>query len=184
MHGIVLRQFKEFLVARGPSTIWLDIAHRRDWANPLNPSVHKVYDHHEFLATVEVAAEVCQRDREALLEDFGVHMAHYFHEAYRHLIRSEWSFEEFLLNTEVFMHGQIRFSDMGANPPKLEMTATTATEIELVYRSPLHLCSFAKGIILGFAELFGRLVSLQEQDCMRHGAPQCRIIVHCSPQKA
>ena len=78
---------------------------------------------------------------------------------------------------ENVIHGVIRRQDPNAKPPRLVCTRVSDSEVRIAYASPRKLCSVAKGIIAGLADLYGERMAVEETSCMQQGAAACSITV-------
>ncbi|MBF0611458.1 MAG: heme NO-binding domain-containing protein, partial [Magnetococcales bacterium] len=67
----------------------------------------------------------------------------------------------------------------GVKPPRLMTIHYAPRKILIIYLSPRHLCSMARGIILGIGDYFKERLSvtLKERQCLITGNKECWIYV-------
>lgn len=84
---------------------------------------------------------------------------------------------EVLANAERIHQSFVRKSYKDAHPPLLKYGTINDKTVEIIYDSPRKLCSFALGIIDGFAKHFKENVKVTQPMCMLKNDKACHIVV-------
>jgi hypothetical protein len=126
---------------------------------------------------VGAACKATRRQPDVLLEDFGEFIAPDLLSTYELLLDGRWGLLDFLLQTEHVIHRAVRLQNPGAEPPVLRAERLGPHEVAIVYGSARKMCSVAKGLIRGAATHYRTPARIREPECMKLGAPTCRIVV-------
>jgi predicted hydrocarbon binding protein len=135
----------------------------------------------EFVALVAGAARSAGEPVQTILEAFGEFIApDLLGGLYGLLLDEDWDLLDFLEHTEASIHTVIRARDSAAEPPRLRAIRSSPDEVLILYDSPRHMCSVAKGIVRGASKHFGEPIEILESRCMLAGAARCEITVRRS----
>lgn len=119
---------------------------------------------------LNTAAEAAGVSREELLEAFGRFAAPELLREHPELIQPGWTVLECIERTAQAAQVMLAGTDLTvAHLPDGELVVTLAL--------PKHLCSLAKGVLLGLGDHYGELVHVTETGCSQHGEPGCTFAV-------
>jgi hypothetical protein len=174
MHGLIVNQFRQYVVDRFGRDQWMGLVDKAGSDLPDGPvAMSRIYPDSEVIKLVATASETTGISLPALLEDFGAFLAPSLLRVYEPLIRPSWRTLDIVASTESMIHTVVRRQDPTARPPYLSATRVSASEVMLTYTSPRRLCDVAKGIVRGLSEHFRENVTVQEEQCMHRGASAC-----------
>ncbi|HEY6540769.1 MAG TPA: heme NO-binding domain-containing protein [Ktedonobacteraceae bacterium] len=145
------------------------------------PLTSRVYDDALLLAGVGAASTLARVPVDSLLRAYGryfllngltSHLCAY-------LLNQVHSGRELLLMMRQ-AHAQMRRAPDGLTPPvfRCEILSHDPGGLTLIYDSHRQLCPVLYGAIEGAAERFGERANINEQTCMKQGAPACCFEVH------
>lgn len=184
MHGLIVNQFRQFVVDRFGRDQWMRLVDATGSDLPDGPvALSRIYPDAEVMALVKTASSVTEIPLSTLLEDFGTFLAPSLLRVYEPLIRPSWRTLDVVANTESMIHTVVRRQDPTARPPYLSATRVSASEVRLRYTSPRKMCDVARGIVRGLAAHFHEKVEIDEQECMNRGGEACvlRITTSAGP---
>lgn len=176
MHGLIFMTWEKYLAERfGP--LFLQ-NYRKHIGEPVSalPLANRLYDDATLLAGVGAASTLSQFSSDVLLREYGRyfilngltgHLCSY-------ILTNVESGRDLLL-TMRDAHARLRRTLEGMQPPLFEYISTSPHEVTLLYDSPRQLCTVLLGAIEGAAQRYGETVHVEEQSCMKQGAPACRI---------
>lgn len=176
MHGIIMNQFRRFVIDRLGRDAWPELTRAAEVPLPDEPlTLGTIYPDEYLAALLPVASRTTGIPVEALLEDFGVYLAPTLLRVYEPLILSHWRALDVIENTEQVIHTVVRLQNPGASPPFLQARRVSPDEVVVDYTSPRRLCAVAKGIGRGMGQEFGEEIVASEVECMYRGNPCCRL---------
>jgi len=176
MHGLIFNELKKFANTRFGEGTWDALVQAA--ALKRRPYLAtEAYPDEDMLALVGAASAATHRRPDVLLEDFGEFIAPDLFSMYDLLVDRRWGLLDFLLETEKVIHRAVRLQNPGAEPPVLRAERLGPNEVAIVYGSARSMCAVAKGIIRGAATHYGTPARIRESECMKLGAPACRIVV-------
>ncbi|HEX8358722.1 MAG TPA: heme NO-binding domain-containing protein [Longimicrobium sp.] len=176
MHGIVMNQFRQYVVDRLGRDAWVPLAEAA--GVPVeNHRLEGVYPDEQLVALVLAASRATARPLNVLLEDFGAFIAPALLRVYAPLVNPAWRTLDVIEHTEQTIHTVVRARMPGAAPPALLAQRVSPTEVHIDYRSERGLCSLAEGIARGMALHFGEEVDVSQPECAHRGGARCLIIV-------
>lgn len=176
MHGIVMSQFRRFVVDRLGRDGWDQLTGAAGLAGA-DYKVGEVYPDEELMGLVLAASRHTGIPLQSLLEEFGAFLAPTLLRVYEPLLDPRWRTLDVIENTEEAIHTVVRIRNPGAAPPALLARRISPAEVEIDYRSERKLCSVARGIARGMAAEFGERISMTETECMHRGDERCLISV-------
>jgi hypothetical protein len=138
------------------------------------------YPDAEIISIVQIVSQANGLPAEEVLHRFGEGLVPSLLEVYGFLVNPNWTFVDFLLNTEAVIHKAVRLNTPSAKPPAILAHKVAVDTVAITYRSPRRLCSVAKGIIRGFATHYKMNAAIGEERCMLRGDPECVITVAVS----
>jgi len=135
------------------------------------------YPDGEIITMVQTVSQAGGLPPEEILQQFAERLVPGLLEVFGFLVNRNWTFMDFLLNTEAIIHKAVRLNTPSARPPAILAHMTALDTVAITYRSPRRLCSVAKGIILGSATHYKVKAAISEERCMLRGDPECVITV-------
>jgi hypothetical protein len=176
VHGIVLSELKKYSDWKFGPAMWprlLREAHI-DWKiyMPI-----RSYPDEDANAIIEVAAQISGHSTAETLENFGEFIAPRLLSMYASLKKPEWRTLDVIEHTENVIHTVVRAREAGAQPPHLQCTRVSPTEVRMIYDSPRRMCALAKGIAKGLGRLYNERIEIREPQCMMNGAPNCEMFI-------
>jgi hypothetical protein len=126
----------------------------------------KAYPDDELFVMLRGLVEATKRPPQEIVEEFGEVLASSLLDVY-----------EFLLNTELVIHGGVKLNTPGAKPPLIQALRAGPETVKISYRSKRRLCPLARGIIRGAAAHYKVEIVLTEESCMLRGDSECVITV-------
>jgi len=135
------------------------------------------YPDGEIISIVQSVSQANGLPAEEILQQFGEGLVPSLMDVYGFLVNPNWTFVDFLLNTEAVIHKAVRLNTPSAKPPAILAHKVALDKVAITYRSPRRLCSVAKGIIRGSAAHYMVKAAISEERCMLRGDPACVITV-------
>lgn len=176
MHGIVMNQFRQYVIDRLGRDAWVPLAEAAG-VPAENHRLEGVYPDEQLVGLVLAASRQTGRPLNVLLEDFGAFIAPALLRVYAPLVDPAWRTLDVIEHTEETIHTVVRARMPGAEPPALLARRVSPTEVHIDYRSQRGLCSLAEGIARGMALHFGDEVEVSQPECAHRGDPRCLIVV-------
>ncbi len=174
MMGVIINSFIEFVNAKG--------------SNAARKELETLVGNQQFLATqnypdelvFDVISKVAAAEGKSaddILVEFGKFFVTVFaSKNYATLFAMQPDAKSFLLSLDTVHQAASRSLSEEATPPTFDYEEEdTPNKLVMKYSSSRKLCSLVKGLIQGVAERYGETVSINETQCMKHGAPHCRI---------
>ncbi len=177
MHGLIVNQFRQFLLKNHGRDAWSRTRAKVGNGIPERPSIDATYPDGEVVDLLVGAAQYVEVPLQLMLENFGEFLSHALMRIYQPLMRPEWRTLDVIERTEGSVHTVVRRQDPSATPPYLLATRIAPGEVHIEYASARHLCSVAIGIMRGLATHFGESVAIDQPTCMLRGDPKCHLIV-------
>lgn len=135
------------------------------------------YPDEEAVKLLQSIADTLGEPLETVLGRFGEFLAAHLIRVAGPLVDSAWRTLDLLEHTEQLIHGVIRTTRPGAEPPVLEAVRVGPAELHLVYASRRRLCVLAAGLVRGVARHYGETVVIEEPGCMLRGDPFCSFVI-------
>lgn len=135
------------------------------------------YPDSEIITIVQMVSEASGLPREEILQQFAEGLVPSLLDVFGFLVDRNWTFVDFLLNTEAIIHRAVRLNTPSAKPPAILAHIAALDTVAITYRSPRRLCSVAKGILRGSAIHYKVKAAISEERCMLRGDPECVITV-------
>ena len=176
MHGIIFSELRKYVDTRLGSGAWNATLADAGLGNKMYLPIQD-YPDGDVVALVAAASRTTGLSPQEILEDFGQFIAPALLGLYRTLVQPEWKTLDLLENTEQTIHSVVRARNPGAKTAELHAVRVSSDVVDLTYYSQRQLCSVAKGIVKGLASHYGEQVTINERECMHHGASACRMEV-------
>ncbi|MFB6130984.1 MAG: heme NO-binding domain-containing protein [Salinigranum sp.] len=177
MHGIVLKQLKDFVVETEGLDAWQAVLEEAGLSGSVFVPVTE-YPDEDVLALVAAATELTGSDPEVLLEAFGRFLVGPLVETYGVHVDREWTGLELVANVERYIHEALRAKRLSTyTPPKLEAEWRGDDSVGVVYRSERGFCHLARGIIVGVGRHFEEPFDVEETACVHDGDGHCEFVV-------
>jgi tRNA A-37 threonylcarbamoyl transferase component Bud32/predicted hydrocarbon binding protein len=135
------------------------------------------YPDEEAVKLLQAIADTLGEPLESVLGRFGEFLAAHLIRVAGPLVDSAWRTLDLLEHTEQLIHGVIRTTRPGAEPPVLEAVRVGPAELHLVYTSRRRLCVLAAGLVRGVARHYGETVVIEEPGCMLRDDPFCSFVI-------
>lgn len=176
MHGIVMNQFRRYVLDRLGWNAWAQLIEATDVPFSTEPlPLGKIYPDAHLIALVMAAHQQTGQPVPVLLEDFGRFITPALLRIYDVLLRPEWRTLDIIEHTEEVIHTVVRQRNPGADPPALEAKRLGPDRVGLRYTSARKLCALAIGIAHGLADHFGEQVEVTQTACMHEGDDHCYL---------
>jgi predicted hydrocarbon binding protein len=175
MHGLIFSELKRYVETKFDAKTWNALLENAGLKGNMYIAA-AVYPDNDILALVNTACNMTGLTANAVLEDFGEFIAPQLIGQYSFLVKPEWSFLDFLCNTEETIHKVVRFHQ-GVTPPRLAVTRLSDDKAMISYDSARRMCALLKGIVKGAAKHYKEDVSVLESRCMLQGDPACVVTV-------
>ena len=177
MHGLVVNQFRHFLLKNHGRDAWSQTRARVGNGIPERPAIVATYPDSEVVELIVGAAQHLDVPLQLMLENFGEFLSHALMRIYQPLVDPRWRTLDVIQRTEESIHTVVRRQDPSATPPYLSATRISPREVHIEYTSARHLCSVAIGIVRGLATHFGDSVRIDQPVCMLRGDSKCHLVV-------
>lgn len=167
MHGIILKGYMDFVRDRHERGTWSTVRE----AAGVDRSVYlpvKSYPDTDFTKLVDATVEHTDRDRDALLEEFGEYVAPTLLDNYRTVIKNDWT------ALDVIERAGERYAPENGTAVDC---VRDGDEVRVTYDSDLELCPLGKGIAKGVADRFDTDLDIGEEACQLDGGDHCEIVV-------
>lgn len=177
MHGLIFMTWEKYLAERFDSSFLNTYRETIGETVATIPLANRLYDDATLLAGVGAASELSGLPAETLLREYGRYfiMNGLTGHLCMYILSSVHSGRDLLLSMRD-SHARLRRTLDGLVPPLFEYEQSSSpNEVILNYDSPRQLCIVLLGAIEGAAARYGETVQVDEQSCMKQGAPTCRI---------
>lgn len=167
MHGIILKGYMDFVRDRHERGTWSTVRE----AAGVDRSVYlpvKSYPDTDFTKLVDATVEHTDRDRDALLEEFGEYVAPTLLDNYGTVIKNDWT------ALDVIERAGERYAPENGTAVECDRDGD---EVRVTYDSELGLCPLGKGIAKGVADRFDTDLDIGEEACQLDGGDQCELVV-------
>ena len=181
MHGLIFAELKKYVETKFDSKTWQTLQEKAGLKGNMYLAA-SVYPDSELLALVTTACQMTGLAPKVVLEDFGEFIAPDLVAEYVFLIKPEWTFLDFLCNTEETIHKVVRFHK-GVTPPRLVVNRISDDAVVISYDSARRMCPLLKGIVKGAAAYYKETVDITESRCMLQGDPACTFTVQVSAKQ-
>ena len=167
MHGLIFAGLKKYVGSKFDAKTWEVLLEKSGLKGNMYVAA-SVYPDRDILSLVNTACELTGLSANAILEDFGEFIAADLIAQYSFLVKQEWTFLDFLCNTEETIHKVMRFHQ-GVTPPRLVVTRIAEDKVIISYDSTRRMCALLKGIVKGAARHYREEVNMMESSCMLQG---------------
>ena len=181
MHGLIFAELKKYVETKFDQKTWETLLEKSGLKGNMYMAA-SVYPDRDIVALVSTACTMTGLSAKAVLEDFGEFIAPDLVAQYGFLIKPEWSFLDFLCNTEETIHKVVRFHQ-GVTPPRLVVNRVSNDAVVISYDSARRMCALLKGIVKGAAKHFKENVRILESRCMLQGDPTCMFTIQVETAK-
>ena len=173
MKGIIFNLAQEVITDSYGEDTWDDLLERAGLEGSYTSLGN--YPDGELMALVAAAASALGRPAEHVVRDLGVGAIPLLAARYPGFFDGHASTLPFVLTLNEIIHAEVRKLYPDADLPTFEFEDTEGEELVLIYRSKRQLCSLAEGFLIGAAAHYGERASIDQPECMHHGADRCRI---------
>lgn len=181
MHGLIFSELKKYVETKFDSKTWQTLLEKAGLKGNMYLAA-SVYPDSDLLALVTTACQMTGLAPKAVLEDFGEFIAPDLVAQYLFLIKPEWTFLDFLCNTEETIHKVVRFHK-GVTPPRLVVNRISDSAVVISYDSERKMCALLKGIVKGAAAHYKEKADIVESTCMLQGDAACTFTVEVSAKQ-
>ncbi len=176
MYGHLFIGLKEYVESEFDADTWITVINKSG-SSSADYKVLLNYPDSEFTDLISAFASVTGNSVPATMELFGKYMAHFFTRMYGVFFKEDWNFFDLMEHVEDTMHRNLRMYNPGLHPPELAYTRISTDEVSITYNSHRKLCTFAIGLIKGFAEHYKEKISVTEKTCLLQQDNACRISI-------
>jgi hypothetical protein len=173
MHGLILTEFKEYVVDADHAPTWDEVAHRAEVADR-EYDTGTSYPDEEVVRVAQATADLMDTTTREVLIEYGEKVMYSLHDIYRPLIEDDWGSLELMMEVEERFHPTVR-ERSGGKPPLLEFERRGPHEVTLTYKSPRNLCGIAIGTAHALRKMYDEDITIQEERCVHEGADHCFI---------
>jgi len=173
MHGLILTEFKEYVVDADHTPSWDDVAHRAEVAER-EYKAQTSYPDEEVVRIAQATADLMDMTTREVLVEYGEKVMYSLYDIYQPLTEDDWGSLELMMEVEERFHPTVR-DRTGGKPPLLNFEREGPDEITLQYKSPRKLCGIAIGTAHALQKTYDEELSIEEERCMHDGADHCFI---------
>lgn len=179
MYGVIFTFLKEYVIERhGGEETW------RTLLKATTGNAYKIYfpvkdyPDEEIVGLAQTASEALNLPLPAVLEDFGSYVGPRLMSFYPMYLKAEIDNTfDMIIHAGANIHDAIHRHNPERKPPQLSAHKESDDELIIHYHSHRKLCHVVRGIVRGLGERFNEDLSINETQCMYHGANECIIKV-------
>ena len=163
MYGVIFDFLRDYVVEKhGGIDTWKTLLK----AN--GHSIYKIYFPVKEYPDEEIV------DLATTAADFGAYVAKKLVTFYHmYIADDEWKTFDVIEIAGSSIHDAVHRHNPKRKPPCIRADRLSDEEMVLHYQSKRMLCSVVRGVIRGLGEHFGEKFSINETQCMHHGAQEC-----------
>ncbi len=154
MKGIVFREFTEMVESQFGEEMVDDLIETTQPQSGGSYTTVGTYDHRELVAMVGVLSERTGIAGDALVRQFGKHLADVFSKKFPAFFDDCPNIIEFLKKIDNHIHVEVKKLYPDAELPKFSYVERSDQEFELIYESQRNFADLAHGLIEGCAAYF------------------------------
>jgi hypothetical protein len=173
MHGLILTEFKEYVVEADHTPAWEAVARRAEVAER-EYRAQTNYPDEEVVRVAQATADLMNMTTREVLVEYGEKVMYSLYDIYQPLTEDDWGSLELMMEVEERFHPTVR-ERSGGKPPLLKFERQAPHEVTLKYKSPRKLCGIAIGTGHALQKTYDEDVTIQEEQCMHEGADHCFI---------
>jgi len=173
MHGLILTEFKEYVVDADHTPAWETVARRAEVAER-EYRAQTNYPDEEVVRVAQATADLMNMTTREVLVEYGEKVMYSLYDIYQPLTEDDWGSLELMMEVEERFHPTVR-ERSGGKPPLLKFERQAPHEVTLKYKSPRKLCGIAIGTGHALQKTYDEEVTIQEEQCMHEGADHCFI---------
>ncbi len=133
------------------------------------------YQDQEMVNLVVAAAEKLNREPADILQWFGQHAAHRFYKQMPEMFSQFDDLFSYIVSLNDIIHPHVKELYPNSQVPYFKTISHSADELVVEYVSTRQMCHLAEGLILGSAEIFDTRVTVDQPECVHHGAVHCQL---------
>ncbi len=179
MYGVIFDFLRDYVIEHhGGKPTWETLL------KASGQSVHKIYfpvteyPDEEIVAIAKIAAEALSLPLPAVLEDFGIYTGKKLMTFYHmYVADNRWKTFDIIEHAGKSIHHYVHKHNPMRKPPQLTGERVSENELIIHYHSARMMCPVVKGIVQGLARHFGEDFTIEETQCMYHGAKECTFRV-------
>lgn len=135
------------------------------------------YQDEEIVNLVVAASKKLNKKPEEILRWFGQHAAHKFHNKMPEMFNQFDGLFDYILSLNDIIHPHVKELYPNSQVPHFKTVSHSNNQLILEYVSARQMCHLAEGLILGSAEVFEAKVTVDQPQCVHHGALHCHLRV-------
>ncbi|NOQ78331.1 MAG: hypothetical protein GQ546_02910 [Gammaproteobacteria bacterium] len=179
MYGVIFTFLKEYVEERhGGNETW------RKLLKASTGQAYKLYfpvvdyPDEEIVALAQTAADALSLPLPAVLEDFGSYVGPRLMSFYPMYLKNNIDNTfDMIIHAGANIHDAIHRHNPERKPPQLSAHRESDNILIIHYQSHRRLCHVVRGIVRGLGERFNEEFTIEETQCMYHGAVECIIKV-------
>ncbi len=161
MKGIVFTEFIEMVETKFSTEISDDIIESSDLPSGGVYTSVGTYSSDEMTLLVTALSACTGVPVPELLKTYGCHLFERFFALHPQFFSTTTDLLTFLSGIETVIHTEVHKLYPEAELPSFDISSTSPTEIQMVYRSARHLEDLAEGLLEGAAAHFGEAVDIE-----------------------
>jgi hypothetical protein len=179
MYGVIFDFLRDYVIQKhGGEATWQTLLKANGYGYKIFFPVTE-YPDEEIVGLAKTAASALQTPLPDVLEDFGAHVGHKLMTFYHmYSARAGWKTFEVIENAGPCIHHAIHKHNPLRKPPHISAKRETDDLLVVRYYSYRKLCPVVRGIIRGLGEHFNERFSIEETQCIHHGADECVFNVY------
>lgn len=140
-------------------------------------SAKRYYPDEEMVLLLLNLSNLVDLPVDAILHEFGEFIVPSYYKRYEKFFSPYPTLFDFLKDFEATVHRYVR-AHMQGNPPEITFLGYESEDVaKISYFSERRLCDMAKGMLKGFARMFGEEIEVSEKQCLLKGAPHCELLL-------
>ena len=174
MYGVIFHFLENYVIERhGGKQTWQALLEANGYRYKIYFPV-KDYPDEEILGLVDAASKALGVPIPDVLEDFGSYVGPALLDFYHMHIKDQGmkTFDVIEIAGNQ-IHDVIHKHNPKRKPPHLKAHRESPDLLVIHYQSRRKLCPVVRGIVRGLGEKYGERFSIEETQCMYHGADEC-----------
>lgn len=173
MKGVIFKHFEAFVCENFGEAVFEEILETAQLQTE-GPFVGpETYPDADLFAMVGVATEKLGISVPDAVHAFGKDLYARLAKAVPMFVDDADDLKSFVKTIHSVIHVEVKKLFPGAETPHFHYEDTGPGRLVLHYTSSRKLCPLVRGLLEGAAESFGETLSLEETQCMHHGASSC-----------
>ncbi|OUR61553.1 guanylate cyclase [Colwellia sp. 39_35_sub15_T18] len=177
MQGSVFTSFSDMVIEKMGIVTWNELLIK---VKPCSKGIYTnamLYQDSELMDLVTELSKKMKIEVEDLLRIFGGYLFIRLYNASPANLTKVDNLKDFLLIIDSVIHKEVKRVYPTAYLPTFDYAENAQGDLVMHYQSKRKLCHLAEGLILGAAEHFNQIITIQQQECMHNGADKCKLTI-------